>query len=156
MNHVNMEEVEEQPDVDIGKFLIKSFTAIVLFDTGASHSYISRGFVDKFKFPTVALKTPMLVSSPGAEYMASRGCSELPLTIGRHVFPSDLIILELQGLDVILSMDWLSMYGGNIDCASKSILLTTPEGKRIKYVSRHAPRRTQVYSLSGFRRKCQL
>uniref|UniRef100_A0A453SXD4 Reverse transcriptase domain-containing protein n=1 Tax=Aegilops tauschii subsp. strangulata TaxID=200361 RepID=A0A453SXD4_AEGTS len=37
----------------------------------------------------------------------------------------------------------------NIDCASKSILLTTPEGKTIKYVSRHAPRRTQVNSLSG-------
>ena len=50
---------------------------------------------------------------------------------------------------MILGMDWLSKYGGNIDCASRSILLTTPEGKRIKYVSRHAPRRTQVNSLSG-------
>ena len=74
----------------------------------------------------------------------------MPLTIGSHVFPTDLIVLESQGLDVILGMDWLSMYGGNIDCASKSILLTTPEGKRIKYVSRHAPRRTQVNSLTGF------
>ena len=73
----------------------------------------------------------------------------MPLTIGSHVFPSDLIILESQGLDVILGMDWLSMYGGNIDCASKSILLTTLEGKQIKYVSRHAPKRTQVNSLSG-------
>ena len=125
MNHVNVEEVKEQPDAVIGKFFIKSFTAIVLSDTGASHSYISRGFVDKLKLPTVALKTPMLVSSPGAEYMASRGCFQMPLTIGRHVFPSDLIILESQGLDVILGMDWLSMYGGNIDCASRSILLTT-------------------------------
>ena len=42
MNHVNVEEVEEQPDAVIGKFLVKSFTALVLFDTGASHSYISR------------------------------------------------------------------------------------------------------------------
>ena len=67
----------------------------------------------------------------------------------KHVFPSDLIILESQGLDIILGMDWLSMYGGNIDCASKSILLTTPEGKRIKYVSRHVPRRSQVNSLTG-------
>ena len=49
---------------------------------------------------------------------------------------------------MILGMDWLSMYGGNIDCASKSILLTTPEGRRIKYVSRHVPKRTQVNSLS--------
>ena len=69
--------------------------------------------------------------------------------IGRHVFPSDLIVLESQGLDVILGMDWLSLYGGNIDCASKTILLTTPEGKRIKYVSRHMSKRTQVNSLSG-------
>ena len=73
----------------------------------------------------------------------------MPLSICRHVFPLDLIILESQGLDEILGMDWLSMYGGNIDCASKSILLTTPEGRRIKYVSRHVPKRTQVNSLSG-------
>ena len=50
---------------------------------------------------------------------------------------------------MILGMDWMSKYGGSIDCVSKSICLTTPEGKRIKYVSRHAPRRTQVNSLSG-------
>ena len=56
MNHVNVEEVEEQPDVVIGKFLVKSFTAIVLFYTGASRSYISRGFVDKYKLPTKFLE----------------------------------------------------------------------------------------------------
>ena len=101
--------------------MVKSFTAIVLFYTGASHSYISRGFVDKYKLPTKVLRTPMLVSSPGAEHMASQVCFQMPLTIGRHVFPSDLITLESQGLDVILGMDWLSKYEGNIDCASKSI-----------------------------------
>ena len=46
-------------------------------------------------------------------------------------------------------MDWLSKFEGNIDYASKSILLTTLEGKRIKFVSRHVPRRTQVNSLLG-------
>ena len=69
--------------------------------------------------------------------------------IGTHVFPSDLIILESQGLDVILGMDWMSKFGGSIDCASKTIYLTTPEGKRIKYVSRHVPRRSQVNALTG-------
>ena len=43
MNHVNVEEVEAQPDAVIGKFLVKSFTAVVLFDIGASHSFISKG-----------------------------------------------------------------------------------------------------------------
>ena len=109
MNHVNVEEVYDQPDAVVGKLLINSFTTLVLFDTGASHSFISRGFVDKFKLPTVALKSPMLVSSPGAEYMASRGCYQLLITIGRYVFPIDLIVLESQGLDVILGMDWLKV-----------------------------------------------
>ena len=42
MNHVNMEEVEAQPDAVIGKFLINAFPALVLFDTGASHSSLLR------------------------------------------------------------------------------------------------------------------
>ena len=42
VNHVNVEEVEAQTDAVIGKFFVKSFTAMVLSDTGASHSYISR------------------------------------------------------------------------------------------------------------------
>ena len=70
MNHINVEEVEDQPDAVIGKFLVKTFTALVLFDTGASHSYISRGFVYKYNLPTKVVRTPMLVSSPGAEFMA--------------------------------------------------------------------------------------
>ena len=118
MNHVSVEEVEAQPDAVIGNFLVKSFTALVLFDTGASHSYISRGFVDKYNLPTQALRSPMLVTSPGAKYMASLWCDRLPLRIGNYVFPSDLIVFESQGLDVILGMDWLSKYEGNIECAS--------------------------------------
>ena len=58
-----MEEIEDQPDAVVGKFLINAFTALVLFDTGASHSFISRGFMDKHKLPTIALKSPILVSS---------------------------------------------------------------------------------------------
>src|SRR5918995_107913 len=92
------------------------------------HTY--QGYLwTSFKLPTLALGIPLLVSSPGAEYMASRWCDRIPVTIGSHVFPSDLIILESQGLDVILSMDWMSKYGGSIDFVSKSICLTTPKGK---------------------------
>src|SRR6187399_457173 len=35
------------------------------------------------------------------------------------------------------------------DCASKSILLTTPERRRIKFVSRHESKRNRVNSLTG-------
>jgi hypothetical protein len=32
-------------------------------------------------------------------------------------------------------MDWMTTYGGVIDCVNRAITLTTPEGKRIRYKS---------------------
>jgi hypothetical protein len=41
-------------------------------------------------------------------------------------FVTNLIVLESKDIDVILSMDWLSKHKVLIDCAKKSIKLTTP------------------------------
>ena len=82
VNHVNVEEIYDEPDAVIGKFLINSIPTLVLFDSGASHSFISRVFVDKHELPTVVLKSSILISSPGAEMSASLGCYQLTLAIG--------------------------------------------------------------------------
>ena len=65
VNHVSVEEAYEAPDSVIGKFMLNSISAIVLFDTGASHSFISRVFVDRNKIPSESIRTPVKVSSPG-------------------------------------------------------------------------------------------
>jgi hypothetical protein len=43
--------------------------------------------------------------------------------------------LELKGIDVILGMDWLSKQKVLIDCAKKSVKLTTPKGKEMEFVT---------------------
>jgi hypothetical protein len=43
--------------------------------------------------------------------------------------------LELKGIDVILGMDWLSKHNVLIDCAKKSIKLTTPKEKEMEFVA---------------------
>jgi hypothetical protein len=40
----------------------------------------------------------------------------------------------LKGIDVILGMDWLSKHKVHIDCAKKSVKLTTLEGKGMEFV----------------------
>jgi hypothetical protein len=45
------------------------------------------------------------------------------------------LILESKGIDVILGIDWLSKYKVFIDCAKKSIKLTTPDGKELEFVA---------------------
>jgi hypothetical protein len=44
--------------------------------------------------------------------------------------------LESRGIDVILGMDWLCKHNVLIDCAKKSVKLTTPDGKELEYVAK--------------------
>jgi hypothetical protein len=44
-------------------------------------------------------------------------------------------MLESKGIDVILGMNWLSKHKVLIDCAKKSVKLTTPEGKELEFVA---------------------
>jgi hypothetical protein len=48
-------------------------------------------------------------------------------------FVANLIVLESKGIDVILGMDWLSRHKVLINCAKKSVKLTTLEGKEMEF-----------------------
>jgi hypothetical protein len=58
------------------------------------------------------------------------------LKITRVDFVANLVVLESKGIDVILGIDWLSKYKVLIDCAKKSVKLTTPEGKEMEFVAK--------------------
>jgi hypothetical protein len=60
-----VEEMQEAPDVILGMFLINDTSVVVLFDSGASHSFISATYVGKHNLPLALLRCHMIVSSPG-------------------------------------------------------------------------------------------
>jgi Retroviral aspartyl protease. len=47
VNHIQAETAQEAPDVVMGMFFVNSIPALVLFDSGASHSFISQAFVKR-------------------------------------------------------------------------------------------------------------
>jgi hypothetical protein len=63
-------EAQEAPDVVNGMFLINDTSAVVLFDSGASHSFISVAYVGKHILPLALLRCQMIVSSPGGDIPA--------------------------------------------------------------------------------------
>jgi hypothetical protein len=127
--------VEEAHDVVIGMFLINDTSAVVLFDSGASHSFIFAAYVGKHNLPLALLKCQMIVSSPGGDMPARQLCPKVNFKIRGVDFVASHIVLESKGIDVILGMDWLSKHKVLIDCAKKSIKLTTPEGKEMELVT---------------------
>ena len=58
---MNIEKVQAAPDVVYGEFLVNSTSTIVLFDFGASHSFVSACFVLKNSIRIVLLHTPLLI-----------------------------------------------------------------------------------------------
>jgi hypothetical protein len=115
----------------LGEFLVSLVLATILFDSGASHSFISSSFVEKHNIPTVLLKAPLLTRTPGGDIKCQLGCSRVRIILSGVEFLADLVVLKSKGIDVILGMDWLSQHHGLISCADKVVQLTNPDGVQV-------------------------
>jgi hypothetical protein len=104
VNHVAMVEAQEAPNVVTGMFFVNNTSTIVLFDSGASHSFISAAYVEKHNLPIALLRYQMIVSSPGGDMPSRQLCSKVNLKIRGVHFVANLIVLESKGIDVILGM----------------------------------------------------
>jgi hypothetical protein len=81
VNHVTTESAQEATDVVFGTFLVNSDPASILFDSGASHSFITDQVVVKHNLPMCPMKQSLLVSSPGKELKASHLCPWVNMNI---------------------------------------------------------------------------
>jgi hypothetical protein len=77
-----VEEAQEAPNVVIGMFSVNDTSAVVLFDFGAMHSFISAAYVGKHNLPLAPLKYQMIVSSPGGDMPTRQLCPKVILKIG--------------------------------------------------------------------------
>jgi hypothetical protein len=81
------------------------------------------------------MKHTMPASSLGGEMRTRHIWPAVSITIRGVDFPSNLILLDSKGTDVILGMDWLSKYDGVIQCARKAVRLTKRDGTAVEFVA---------------------
>jgi hypothetical protein len=130
---VTIEEAQEAPKVVLGTFLVNSEPASVLFDSGASHSFVTNQFVEKHNLAINPMKKKLLVTSTGGEMKASHICPWVDLKLNEIEFLADLVVLKSWGTYVILGMDWLCKHDGVILCRKRSVVLTSPQGSRTEF-----------------------
>jgi hypothetical protein len=114
--------------------LVNDNNAILLFDSGASHSFVAANFIQKHNLPLSMVKNRMIVSSPRGDMNAKHVSPKVSILIRGVEFLANLIVLESKGIDVILEMDWLSKHNGMINYAKKAVRLTASSGKELEYV----------------------
>ena len=91
----------------MGNLPVNDIPAKVLFDTGASHCFISRPFASKHELAFQVLPSPLAVVSSGKCMNANSMVPDVSIKMGDYKFLSSPIVLSNSDIDLILGMDWL-------------------------------------------------
>jgi hypothetical protein len=125
-NYTTLNEVPTGEEVLPGTFSLNEYSIIILFDSGASHDFMSSTCVKKEKLSLVASRASYVISTPGGRVDADRIVQKFLLELAERIFSSNLIILSGQGIDVILGMSWMKMHRAVLDIVGRLIHLDSP------------------------------
>jgi hypothetical protein len=100
----------EGEPVMMGTFLVANHPAFILFDSGASHSFISKNFVEKYCIHCTESREGFVIHSPGGRIFTKEVAFHIPVTLARREFPTNMIVIKGQVIDVILGMNWLAQH----------------------------------------------
>jgi hypothetical protein len=67
-----------------------------------------------------------MISTLGGRVVAKQIAREVPLELAGQVFPTHLIVLNRQGIDVILGMSWMKLHKAILDIAIWLVFLESP------------------------------
>ena len=119
---VTQQDADAALDVVTGIISILDHDANTLVDPGATHSFASKHFFDRFQIKTQPLEGRMRVSLPAGDSLFSdRVVKDSRVLIGGQKFPADLVALDMRDFDVVLGMDWLSRHRATLDCYKKEV-----------------------------------
>ena len=100
VNLISAEEAQEAPDVVLGTLFVNSHPATVLFDSGASHSFVSESFAAVSDLLFTPLLVLLLIRSPGSDLRAEFECRDVPIEIEGVGFLENLILLHSASLEI--------------------------------------------------------
>jgi hypothetical protein len=133
VNHLEADTVQETLGVALGTFSVEYHSANVLFDTGATHSFVTASWVESHNIPVAPMCPPMRVSSVGGRTQTDRFCPSTKVQIRGIEFPADLIVMGNQDttIDVILGMNWLTKYQASLSCDKRTMKLVSPSVEEV-------------------------
>ncbi|XP_070010436.1 uncharacterized protein [Nicotiana sylvestris] len=104
------------------------------FECRCTYSYVSSYFAPYLVVPRDSLSAPVYVSTPvGNSIIVDRVYHLCVVTIGGLETRVDLLLLDIVDFDVILEMDWLSLYHAVLDYYTKIVTLALPGIPRLEW-----------------------
>lgn len=126
--HIGGEEASNASGLIQGECEIADKLFPILFDSGATHSFISGECANSVQILVTSLPFNLVVTILSSEpIILNEACLQYPLTILGMKFKVDLICIPLKNMGVILGMNWLSSHHVILDYARKSVIFPDPD-----------------------------
>jgi hypothetical protein len=114
----------EGEPVMMGTFLVANHPAIILFDSGASHTFISKKFMEQHCIPYHESREGFTIHSPRGQIFTKEVAIQVPITLAEQDFPTNMIVLKGHDIDVILGMNWLAQHKDILNTNLRTIKLS--------------------------------
>ncbi|KAJ9671115.1 hypothetical protein PVL29_027215 [Vitis rotundifolia] len=128
-----------QPNYDA--FLVKVMILVcntwvcVLFDIGATHFFIFASCANALRLKKKMVENLLLIGSlKGTNSRVDRICKGCIITLADRALKVDLRILDMTRYDVILRMDWLTVYRALINCHRYRIIYFLLDGFEVCFI----------------------
>jgi hypothetical protein len=108
VNFTTLSELPEGALIMTGTFSINHQPVIILFDSGATYSFISSKCVTKVGLDFYPTKGAYMIATPGGKISSNQIYRKVPIQLGSNLIKIDLLLLDLEGMDVLLGMDWMT------------------------------------------------
>jgi predicted aspartyl protease len=118
-----MVDIPEGESDLVGTFSLKGHSIVVLFDTRATHDFISKTCTQRHHLAIETTNTPYVISTPGGKVITKQLVMYSLLNLVGKLFGTSLIVLDGQGIDVILGMSWMKGHRALLDTVSCTVRL---------------------------------
>jgi predicted aspartyl protease len=121
-----MSDIPEGASVLTGTFSINHAPIKILFDSGATHSLISEKLVYKLGLMASHTNSSYKIGTPGGKISSITIIHGVLLGLVSKTFLTHLIIICLEGMDVILGMDWMTRHKVVLNISGRVVAINSP------------------------------
>jgi hypothetical protein len=126
LNFIAMSDIPEGASVLTGTFSINNTPVKILFDSGATHSFIIENLLGKLGLKGMQTKSAYKITTPGGNIISHLVTFGVPLRLGSKVIQSNLITIKLGSMDVILGMEWMTQHKVVLDLLDRIVEINSP------------------------------
>ncbi|WVZ94095.1 hypothetical protein U9M48_040032 [Paspalum notatum var. saurae] len=107
VHFIHLDQVPAGELVLAGTFTVNGRSAVVSFDSGATHTFLSKTYALRHGIKMCKLKENYHITAPGSPVTTGLMARQLRVDIGPESFVINPVVLPHQGIDVILCMNWM-------------------------------------------------